>query len=223
MGTGVEARERMQDVNRNGSGDGAGMGTGAGMRERTQGTKTGAGTETRAVAGTGTETETGTGTGSETGKGTIMRRRGEEGESFGIRHVRKEANKNSSLCHFACAVDRRWRLQVASIFWRGARRLPVYVAPRREQGTRDGREKMVTGTGTGAGTGTSTSTAMSTRTRMGLRTGTGMGTRAEMRVEGGGKREPGNLRSGDIDGSEDVRVGAMPKSNKQPLPQDSTP
>ena len=37
------------------------------------------------------------------------------------------------------------------------------------------------------------------------------------------EREPGNLRNGNSDGSEDLREGATPKSNEQPKSQDPTP
>ena len=58
------------------------------------------------------------------------------------------------------------------------------MVPRGEQGTKDGKEEMVTGTGTEAGTETRTSTGMRTRVAMGERTGAGTGTRVDMRVEG---------------------------------------
>ena len=55
-------------------------------------------------------------------------------------------------CHSAhgiVSVDRWWRLQVASSFWRKTRRLPDDVVPRGEQETRDGKEETETGTRTG--------------------------------------------------------------------------
>ena len=45
----------------------------------------------------------------------------------------------------------------------------------------------------------------------------------EKRDEGGGEKEPGNLRSGNRGGSEDARRRAAPTSNQQPQPQDPTP
>ena len=47
--------------------------------------------------------------------------------------------------------------------------------------------------------------------------------RDDNRGEGGGKRELGNLRIGNMDGSEDARRRAKPTSNQQPQPQDPTP
>ena len=88
-------------------------------------------------------------------------------------------------------------------------RLPNDVVPRVEQGTRDEREETVTVAGTGAGTGTRKSAGMSTRAGMEARTGARI-------IEGGGKREPKNLRNGNRGGSEDARGGATPTSNQQP-------
>ena len=110
-------------------------------------------------------------------------------------------------------------MQVASSFWRKTWRLIDDVVQRGEQGTRDGKEEMVTGTG--AGTGTWARIGMGTRAGMGARTGAGTGDGD--RDEGGGEREPGNLQSGNRGGSEDARGGAMPTSNQQPQPQDPTP
>ena len=93
------------------------------------------------------------------------------------------------------------------------------MVPREKQGTRD--EETVTGTGTGAGTGTRTRTGMSTSAGKGARTGTR--TRDETRVEGGGKRELGNLKSSNRGGSEDARRGARQTSSHKPHSQDPTP
>ena len=52
----------------------------------------------------------------------------------------------------------------------------------------------MSGTGTGAGKGTRTRMGMGTIIKMGARTGAGMVTKVERTGEG--RREPGNLRSG---------------------------
>ena len=51
----------------------------------------------------------------------------------------------------------------------------------------------------------------------------GSGNGNKNRYEGGGEREPWNLRSGNRDGLEDARRGATPTNNQQPQPQDPTP
>ena len=66
------------------------------------GTGTGTGTETRAVAETGTGTRPGTG--SETGKETRMEKERGEEESFGIHHIRKEAEFKNRHCHSARSI-----------------------------------------------------------------------------------------------------------------------
>ena len=59
------------------------------------------------------------------------------------------------------------------------------MVPRGEQGTRDGKEEMVTGTGTGARMGGMTSTGVITRVGMGARTGAETGERTRTRIEMG--------------------------------------
>ena len=58
------------------------------------------------------------------------------------------------------------------------------MIPRVEQGTRDGREGMVTRIATGAGAGSRTGTEMGMRPGLGTRVGAGKGMRMEMRVKG---------------------------------------
>ena len=149
---------------------------------------TGRGTKTEAVAekrtsmrtGKGTGTGTRAGTGLETEKGKIIKTEGVEGGSSVIRHIGKEVEQNTRPCNFArdiISVGRRWRLQIASSFGRKARRRLVDVVPRGEQGTKDGREEMMTGTGTGVGTGENTSMGISTRVGIGAETRVGTGER----------------------------------------------
>ena len=69
-------------------------------------------------------------------------------------------------CHSArgiISIDGKWRLQIASSFWREPRRLLDNLVPREEQGTKDGRM---------------------TRAGMGAGTGAGKGTRIERRLDG---------------------------------------
>ena len=141
-------------------------------------------------------TQTGTGTESETGVGTRMENKGVEEESFGIHHIRKEAEHKTRHCHSARGVislDRRWRLQVARSFWSKIRRLLDGGVPRGEQGTRDRKGETVKGTGTtGMWTKTRTRIGMSTREGMGARTRARTETMTEMRVE---RREsPGTFK-----------------------------
>ena len=161
---GATRSEKREGADGDGDGDGVGAETGTGeeTRERRQrGNRDGEGTETRAVA------ETGTGTGRDRKrKGTDN---GEGKEEGGRRRVRGI---------IIISIDRRWRLQVASMFWRKTRRLPDDVVSREEQDTNDGKDKTVTGTRKR----TRTRTGMSTRAGMGARTGTI--NRTETRVEG---------------------------------------
>ena len=75
----------------------------------------------------------------------------------------------------------------------------------RTPGTRGVGEETVTGTETGAGTETRTRTRTGTRIGTRARTRAGTGTKVERRLEGGGEREPGNLRCGKRGGPEDAR------------------
>ena len=95
------------------------------------------------------------------------------------------------------------------------------MVPRGEAGTRDRREETVTGTGTEVETGTRTRTRTGTRT--GMRAGAGVGTGTIIERQGGGEREPGNLRSDSRVRSEDAREGATSTSNHQSQLQDPTP
>ena len=106
-------------------------------------------------------------------------------------------------------------MKVTNSFGRKTRRLPANVVPRG-----DGREEAATETGMGAGTGGRTSAGMN-EGRDGGENRREIGD--ENIHEGGGEREPGNLRSGNRGGSEDSRRRATPTSNQQPQPQDPTP
>ena len=85
--------------------------------------------------------------------------------------------------------------QVASRLGPKIWRLPDGVVLRGEQGTRDGKEEMVTGTGTAVGTGGRIFTGISTRVAMGVRMGEGMENGAENGDKEGGETRPGNLQS----------------------------
>ena len=111
-----------------------------------------------------------------------MEEEGGKEESFGIRHIRKEAEYKARLYHSTHGifpVNRTWRLQVVSSFGREVRGLHDDVEPRGLQGSRDGREESVTGTRT-------RTEEVGTRTGMGARTRARTGTRIERRVEGTG-------------------------------------
>ena len=108
--------------------------------------------------------------------------------------IRKQAEYKIRRCHSAhgiryIIVNRRGCLQVASSFGRKTWRLSDDMVPRRDQGPRDGRKAMMTGTGTGAGMGTMTSTGIKMGKRvgmgMGARTGVGTGTIVETMAEEG--------------------------------------
>ena len=158
--------------------------------------------------------------------GTRMERKGGEKESFDIRPIMKEAAYKTRYCHSArsiISVDRRWRLQVASIFWRKTRRLPDDVVPRGEQRTRD--EKKETGTGNRDGGGNGNEDEYGNDNEHQCRDGSEnvRGNRDDNRDEGGEERHTGNLRRGNKGESEDARGGAISTSNQQPQPQDPTP
>ena len=172
-----EARERKQDGNGDGSGNGAGTGTGV---------------ETRGQAGT----VTGAGMGTGTGTGSREWRGGGE-ESFGIRHIREEAEYKTRHCHSArgiISVARRWRLQIARSFWRKNR------APAQRCGTEgrtvyQGREG---GNGDGNRDGGGNEDEDGNEHEGRDRSENGNENGDDNRDEVGGEGGPGNLQSGTV-------------------------
>ena len=157
--------------------------------------------------------------GSETGKDTRMEM---EGESFVIRHIRKETEQINPALPF-----RTWhhlcRQEVAPA---GSQQVWAQdPAPARrcctERSTGHRVREGKNGDGDGGENGNDNEEGNPYKCRDRDKDGRGNGD--ENRDEGRGEREPGNQRSGSRGRCEDMRASAMPRRNQQPQPQIPTP